>query len=696
VQCNPLWPRLSFLFLLCAVAITAAGCGGGGNTAGTQGATKPTITFSANPTSVASGGLVTLTWASSNATAVNIQPAVTTESTTLATSGSTQVSPTQTTTYTATATGPGGSASASATVTVTQNAPAISSFTASPSSINAGQSATLNWTTSNATSWSIDQNVGSVSGPNGSVSVSPSATTTYTLTATGAGGSTTAQATVTVASSNALSVTLAASPTSIAPGGQTTLTWSSQNATSVTISNCAACSGLSGSQAVTLNNSTTFTATATDASNNQQTATATVTVVSSNGQLSTIKHIIFMVQENRSADNYLSQLGAYKASEGLANDYDGASPTATLPDFDGTTVQRFHYSTVCTENTSPGWNETHFFAHKKADGSWAMDNFMMQKTDSQGSTIDPRVHRTMGYYDQRDLPYYYELAAQFATSDRFFSSLLATTAPNRMYLFSATSQGHIRPDPQGHPQYDWPTIFRSLYNAGIPFRYYYQDSSVFLAEWTDWNNPTIQGRVRNISEYYSILASGTADTQLPPVVFIERASATGLDEHPDQNVQKGAADVKQIIDALMKSSAWQDSVFILTFDEGGGAYDHVPPANVPPPDNIPPNFQTGDLTTGADGKTYGFDVTGERLPLIIISPWVKKNYVSHTPMETTSILKLIETRFGLPALTARDAAAPDMTEFFDFSAPAWATPPPLPDQPTSGVCSQSLETTPSP
>ena len=676
--------------------MTAAGCAGG-NSAGTQGATKPTITLSANPTTVASGGLVRLTWSSTNATNVSISPAITTENSTLAMSGSTQVSPTQTTTYTATATGDGGTASATATVTVSQTAPAISSFTASPASLNAGQSATLSWQTDpSATSWSIDQNVGTVSGPNGSVSVSPSATTTYTLTATGPGGSSTAQTTVTVASSNALAVTISANPTSVPAGGQTTLTWSSQNATSVTISNCSACSGLSGSQAVTINASTTFTATATDVNNNTQTASVTVSVPSSNGQLSTIKHIIFMAQENRSADNYFSQLGAYKASKGLANDYDGASPTATLKDFDGNTVQRFHYATVRTENTSPGWNETHFFAHKKSDGSWAMDNFMMQKTDSQGSTIDPRVHRTMGYYDQRDLPYYYELAAQFATSDRFFSSVLATTAPNRMYLFSATSQGHIRPDPLGHPQYDWPTIFRSLADAGINFRYYYQDNSSFIGEFTDWNDPRIQGKVRNISEYYSILASGNADTQLPPVVFIERGSKSGLDEHPDQNVQKGAADVKQIIDALMKSNAWQDSVFILTFDEGGGLYDHVPPQPVPPPDNIPPNFKSGDLTQGADGKPYGFDFTGERLPIIVISPWVKKNYVSHTPMELTSILKLIEVRFGLPALTARDAAAPDMTEFFDFSAPSWATPPPLPDQPTDGVDNQNLETTPNP
>ena len=114
-------------------------------------------------------------------------------------------------------------------------------------------------------------------------------------------------------------------------------------------------------------------------------------------------------------------------------------------------------------------------------------------------------------------------------------------------------------------------------NAGVTWRYYYQDNSVYLAQWADWNDPQIQGNVRNIQEWYDILASPSADQDLPQVVFIERASATGYDEHPGNNVQKGAARVQQIMSALMTSNAWPDSVFILGFDEGGGTYDHQAP-----------------------------------------------------------------------------------------------------------------------
>jgi phospholipase C len=141
----------------------------------------------------------------------------------------------------------------------------------------------------------------------------------------------------------------------------------------------------------------------------------------------------------------------------------------------------------------------------------------------------------------------------------------------------------------------------------------------------------------------------------------------------------------------MASSAWKDSIFIFTYDEGGGVFDHVPPYMVTPPGDMDPNCPT--LTQGL------YNLSGFRVPMVAISPYSKPHYVSHTPMENTSILKLIETRFNLPALTQRDASAPDMTEFFDFSNPYWFTPPPMPAQPNECLtnrsrCSQKLETYP--
>src|SRR5207237_5705225 len=114
--------------------------------------------------------------------------------------------------------------------------------------------------------------------------------------------------------------------------------------------------------------------------------------------------------------------------------------------------------------------------------------------------------------------------------------------------------------------------------------------------------------------------------------------------------------------------------------------DHVPPVAVSDPDGIAPIFKSGDLTQGPspENLAYNFTQSGLRVPITVISPWAKKNYVSHTPREHTAILAFIESRFGIPPLpNGRDRfySAEDMLEFFDFNNPSWLTPPPLPDQP---------------
>jgi phospholipase C len=177
------------------------------------------------------------------------------------------------------------------------------------------------------------------------------------------------------------------------------------------------------------------------------------------------------------------------------------------------------------------------------------------------------------------------------------------------------------------------------------------------------------------------------------VAQFEPATDAGLDEHPTvnddapSNIQTGAAYVASLINALMQSSSWKDSAFILTYDENGGIYDHVAPQSAVSPDGIKPvDLLPGDICTTTTGPTCDFVYTGYRIPMIMVSPYAKKNYVDHTVEDATAILKLIETRFNLPALTKRDAAQADMTEFFDFSSPPWMTPPTPPAQNTSGAC----------
>lgn len=639
----------------------------------------PTITLSISPAIVASGQTATISWATTNATSVTITPSILQDDqTSVDLSGSAVITPSARTVYTATAKGANNStATAQATVDILSV-----NLTASPSTIAAGQSATLTWTSNNATSVSIDQGIGP-QGPSGSLTVSPAATTTYTITAVNGSATATAQATVNAP----LSVTLTANPANITPGQQATLSWNSRGATTLSIDNGVGGVGASGNQVVSPSQTTTYTITATDSGGHSTTASTTVTVSTSSG-LSTIKHIIFMLQENRSFDSYFGQLQAYASKEVPGYQINaGYDPNILLPLIGGGTGHPFHEPTERTEDLTPAWNESHFDIDQQSDGTFKMDRFALT-THSVTHNFDPSGLRALGFYDQTDLPYYYELATQFATSDAFHSSLLSNTFPNRSYLFCATSQGRIRPDPAGHTPWTCPTIFSSLQNAGVKWEYYYTDG-IFLFNFQDWSNPAIQTKTSKVQNLLNILASPTADQDLASVVFIDPGSGgSGLDEHPDNNIQPGAAYVKSIIDALMASPAWHDSVFILAYDEGGGLYDHVPPFTVVPPDATPPNLQPGDLPGD-------FTLSGFRVPLIVISPWVKPHFVSHTNRELTSILKLIETRFNVPPLTARDAAADDMTEFFDFiDPPAFLTPPPLPAQPTTGLDDPTKEAPP--
>jgi phospholipase C len=685
----------------------------------TVSAHPPTVTLNATPNPVSAGGIVNLSWTTANATSLTINPPVPNEEGQLPLQNpppGTAIAINQTTTYTATATAADGT-TATTTLTITALPPAPSvDFAAAPTSIVPGGApcgaATLTWNATNTTSLTITDASGATvtsappgTLPQGTFVVNPAATTTYTATALGQANQTaTATATVTVAQ-------LVANPPSVAPGNPSTLCWNFGNAASVTIDHgIGTFPGATGSRSTgPLNSTTTFKATATDLGGNTI-GSATVTVNVS-GLQSRIKHIIFFVQENRSFDNYFGKLGDYRASKGLPAEIDQFDPTVKLTGRQGGEVASFHQRTVCTDNLSPAWAESHADIHLK-NGKYLMDGFMkMTGSIHDGLINDPNGDRAMGYYDETDLPYYYELATQFATSDRWFSPVLTNTVDNRFYLFAATSFGHVNASDQSPPGgWPQPTIFELMTAKKVSWKYYHIDDVFYAAHFAGWNQTDAQGNFVNrkarpvgtpgvvtpgAEDLFSILADPKADQLLPSVAFIESGSGgSGLDEHPLNNIQKGAAFTQQIINALMRSSAWQSSAFIFTFDEAGGLYEHVPPVPMPHPDGIKPILQPGQVVDD-------FDKSSMRVPLIVISPWVKPNFVSHQPRDFTAILKLIEDRFGLPPLTKRDAGQISMEEFFDFSTPARLTAPGganwadvLPTQPTTGACSFKLETAP--
>jgi phospholipase C len=341
--------------------------------------------------------------------------------------------------------------------------------------------------------------------------------------------------------------------------------------------------------------------------------------------------------------------------------------------------------------------------------------------------------RAMGYYEGTDLNYYYALASDFGVSDRWFAPMMSRTELNRMYMLSATSHGYAYPlntsDKDNTPLPNDP-IFERLQAAGISWKIYmdaqglsYNGQACSATEVSDANglcliqssyinmftyeqtiinsagqNPDMLINVVPIGQFAIDAANGT----LPQFALIEPASAAGLDEHPSDsdgypvNVQAGQQYVADsIVNPLLKSPSWTDSALIFMYDEAGGLYDHVSPqpAALPgdgynwPVDLDPLVIKTGQQITNdictkpgeVEGEgTCSFGWTAYRIPNVVISPYALKNYVSHTVRDTTSVLAMVEARFGLQPLTGRDAAQPSMNEFFDFVNKPWATPPTLP------------------
>jgi phospholipase C len=373
---------------------------------------------------------------------------------------------------------------------------------------------------------------------------------------------------------------------------------------------------------------------------------------------------------------------------------------------------------VCNENTSPSWQEAHNdwdytdpVGTNPAKNNGFVHTGAGDARDNPGKAFyDTNGLRAMGYWDGTDMNYDYFMASNFATSDRFFHPVMSRTELNREYLDSATSGGYALPNGSNAndmAQLKGPIIFQELQNAGITWKFYINPEGTgcagppydiaCLMRTTDLSAFSYSTLIKSkyaqdiapISEYFSDLENGT----LPQVAEIYAASDAGLDQHGSdsdahpENVQAGARYTSTLINALMNSSSWEDSAFIFTFDESGGLYDHVAPQPMPSPDGIKPvDLPAGYICTGKTGPICDFTITGYRIPLTVVSPYAKKNYVSHTVMDSTAIVKFIEKRFNLPAMTKRDAAQPDMSEFFDFNNPPWMSPPAPPAQNMKNPC----------
>jgi phospholipase C len=781
---------------------TATATGSGGTASATATVTMsasapPTVSITAGPASIAAGASSTLTVTAANATQVTLAGTDGSTYTLQPTGGMQTVSPTATTTYTATATGPGGTASSKATVTVVPPTPPAAptvSITASPSSIQKGASSALIVTVQNASQVAVTGSDGSsytVQPVGGTLTVTPAATTTYTATATGSGGTTSAQATVTVVPLPVPTVNITAKQSSISSGQSTTLLVIASNATQVAVSgsdgSSYTLSPSGGTQSVSPTATTTYTATATGAGGTT-TAAATVTVTPP-GSVNAVNHVILMLQENHTFDNYFGMLNPYRKAnswnvgdDGVTYAVDGIDDKLTTisnESDEGTKYALFKFTSSCVDDETSSWLESYGDVSRydfsttrpiNQDGFvHTAENYAKNCQSSGGSSCagsftDFTGQHSMGYYDQDFLNYYYYMASQFAVSDRWFSPLSSKSIPNRIATFTGgTTQGLVfDPGNDDHlSQLDIPDIFEELDQAKVSWKIYYtvtqgacleeddcQGSASAAFPATDFTYlsysyqylyenssgaaciaPTqpssVVGDASNsfcidpdhiapLSTYYTDLQNGT----LPSFSFIEAGYGQN-DEHPGsgQSILFGQQEVANVVNSLTASSAWKDSVFFLAYDERGGPYDHVPPvpghsndytdptvggasvASIPDisaiavnPDSYNPCVPTGgtptlhcDLMASDPGAVstdapavQGFAAQlGFRVPNMIISPFTRKHYVSHIPMDHTAILKFVENRFiGSSAhLTARDAAQPNLLDFFDFTKIPWSTPP---------------------
>ncbi len=365
-----------------------------------------------------------------------------------------------------------------------------------------------------------------------------------------------------------------------------------------------------------------------------------------------IRHVIWIIQENRSFDNYF---GTYPGADGIP-------PGTCLPVMPGSKscVKPFPMPAgQPAYDLNHDWDTIH-----AAYDHGAMDGFVW----AEGTSL------TMGYYGAKDIPNYWKYANNYTLCDHFFSSQMGYSLPNHVYTVAAQSGGlivnvpnvkeleDVMDDPDG---FSFASMAEMMSKTKISWKYYVDSQPMpkgvpmRLSETGErlafpnpkqfnlWNplpgfkkirdDPKEMAHLVDLKEYYADLQNGT----LPEVTWIVPDYQDS--EHPVALPSDGMWYVTRLVNALMQSKYWQDSAIFLTWDDYGGFYDHVPPPEI---------------------DAYGL---GPRVPMLVISPYAKAGHVAHTEYEFSSVLKFIEERWKLNHLTARDHWANDMRECFDFS-----------------------------
>jgi phospholipase C len=549
------------------LALALFGCGGAGSKSDPPAA--PTAQIQAAATQVTPGQSIALTWTTTNASSVTIQPSIST--TALPLSGSATVTPQASTNYQLTASGPGGTAASSVMVNVTAPPPPtpVVTLVSSPSAVSSGVPSTLTWTSTNAASVSIQPAVGTAALPlSGSVSVTPGATTSYTITATGA---------------------------------QMTAT-----------------------------------------------ATATVTVLAPGAAQSPIQHLIVVILQNHSFDNLF---GTFPGAHGL----DPTLPSYTQTDAAGNVITPTLLSSL---NTADVKHDSASYAAAYDGGK--MDKYALTNGDlsmqyfdstSSGTAVDGKT------YSVAEL---WSLAQQYSLADNFFASAMNSEPANVLYMMAATI--HNARTAGSYPYYDKCTAAAEAAHGGttsvpltetnvgdqlnaakVSWTWYHQNFSTSVdgtcVDYVPQENPMQYFTTTQYSANLKNFTLGDFATALstsssfPSVAWITPAPLESM--HPGSgDAANGIAWLKTVVNDVKSSALWPSTAILVMWDESGGWYDDVPPPQL--------------------ANSMGL---GARVPVLLISPYAKAGAISHQQMDFVSILRFVQWNWGLGMFTAAAQAA---------------------------------------
>ena len=368
---------------------------------------------------------------------------------------------------------------------------------------------------------------------------------------------------------------------------------------------------------------------------------------------STIQHIVFIIKENHSFD---SLFGTYPGADGATS---GVVST-------GQRIALGRTPNLMPRDLGHGW----------ADARTAMDNGKMDQFDLVGTGNVDGDFLSMTQYLAVDIPNYWSYAEHFILADRMFSPLAGPSFPSHLFAVAGQAGGaidvptsttrgpflswgcdandstlvHVM-DAKGivtdqFPCFDFPTLGDSLEAAGVSWRYYAPPPGLEGYIWSAFDgishirySPLWNQRVADWNQFVNDAMTGS----LPAVSWL--VPDVPVSDHPQSTLGMCSGEnwTVQQINAIMQGPAWPTTAIVLVWDDFGGFYDHVTPPWV---------------------DQFGF---GPRVPLIVISPYVKEGTVSHTSYETGSVLQFIEARYNLSPLTNRDAQANSLLDMFDFS-----------------------------